>query len=375
MRSASPLRTSERDFQELRLDPAGVEAWEDGRRHEPGDGRAEVWHFDARLGDGTSLALAFCIVGVEPGDTELCRTVVNVMVSTAAGTSVRAVPGTVRTSTVGTSSCDLTFGGNTVTGDLHSYRLHVETRADDLVLDLTYDAVTEPYRPGRTGHLALGADGNTGFAVLAVPRCRVSGTVVLGGKEEAVAGEGYHDHQWFTSNPQTTWQHWILGHLYTESFTVMVFDLTASEEFGFAHTPLLGVFDAGGRLIFDNLAATRASRTTYVDRSSGKEYPRRSHYTLRDGARTFELWFEWDEVLMAHDLYAAADESDDAELGSASRDTFDAMGVRPSYGRFRGEGTLVVNDEGGSVRESGEMVYELSYPARADARAPLSSPG
>ena len=42
----------------------------DGLQQQPCEGRSELWHFDARLDDGTSVGIAFCLVGIDPDDPE-----------------------------------------------------------------------------------------------------------------------------------------------------------------------------------------------------------------------------------------------------------------------------------------------------------------
>lgn len=350
---------------EARGPRARVEAWEDGRRQMPGGERAELWHFEAGLSDGTIVAIGFCLVGVDPEDPGSLQTVVNVMLTTPDGARhEHAITGTTRTDEIGTDRCALPFGRNTAHGDLRTYDVHVETDDGGLRIDLRYDALTEALLPVIASPVVLNAGRGPRFSELVVARCAVTGTVVVDGTTTEVTGLGAHDHQWFDANPLTTWHHWLWGRLYTEHFSAVLFDLVASRESGLERVPVFAVFDATGALLLDNEHPVELVSELQVDPGSGKAYPLRSTYRFRDGARTVELSVERQEDLISHDLYGAADGSE--QLGGASRQQFDDMGVRPSYARCRGIGTLVVTDHGSTVQESGELLYELNYPGKDD---------
>ena len=102
-------------------------AFSDGLQQQPGEGRRELWHFDGRLDEGTSIGIASCLVGTGPDDPGRYRTVVNVMLTDEDG---------------------------------------------DDVVDLHDTTLTRPWRPGGTGGVTL--DDVTRFADLVVARCLVA---------------------------------------------------------------------------------------------------------------------------------------------------------------------------------------------------------
>lgn len=344
----------------------------DGIHLEPGESRAELWHFDARLVDGTSLGIAFCLVGVDPESPDHYKTVVNVMLTTGDGDhTVHTMSGTTPASDVGTDRCDLRFGANHVRGDLETYELHVQSDDGSLALDLRYQALTEPWRPHGFGQVTL--DEATHFADLILARCAITGTVRQDDVTTAVSGEGYHDHQWFDTDPTTTWHHWLLAHLYTDDATVVVYDLVAGDDHEFLRTPWIGIFDREGSLVFDNCAVATSSVETFVDDSSGKDYPQRMAYRNSTPTEEMTVTLEWARTLVAQDLYATASPSRRTELGGETRETYDERALHPTYARYLAEGSVHLTGPAGIVHGSGEAVCELNYPGRADPRAPLAT--
>ena len=345
---------------------AGEAAPHDGLQQQPGEGRGELWHFDARLDDGTSVGIAFCLVGIDPDDPGRYTTVVNVMLTDARGDDVvHTTSGTVLASTVGADRCDLTFGPNTVRGDLRTYDLHVESDDGSLVLDLHYRALTQPWRPGGSGQIAL--DDSTHFADLIVARCEITGTLTRHGTTGNVIGEGYHDHQWFDTDPMDTWHHWLLAHLYADDATVVVYDLTASEAHGHARTPWIGVFGPDGALLHDGQGQVKSSADTFTDSSSGKDYPGRITYTGHDPADELAITLEWSHTLVTEDLYAAASNAQAPELGGASQAEYDRRRIRPTYARYLAHGTVHLKHARGTIDSTGEAVCELNHPGREPA--------
>jgi len=335
----------------------------DGLQQQPEEGRGELWHFDARLDDGSTVGIAFCLVDIDPDDPERYTTVVNVMRTDAHGDNVvHTTAGTVLASTVGAEQCELTFGPNIVRGDLRTYDLHVESEDESLAIDLHYEALTQPWRPGGSGEISV--DDSTHFTDLILARCDITGTLARNGITVEVTGEGYHDHQWFDTDPMDTWHHWLLAHLYTDDATVVVYDLTANETHGHARTPWIGVFGTDGTLLHDGQGQVRSSADTFTDGSSGKDYPGRITYTGHDPADELIITLDWSHTLVAEDLYAAASGTPGSELGGASQAEYDRRGIRPTYARYLAQGGVHLRHDRGTIDSTGEAVCELNHPGR-----------
>lgn len=364
------LMTQPQDYTRLGIEPDTIAPWEVGRREDAVTGRSELWHFEAAMADGTTTAIAFCVVGPGPSGEESLSTVVNLFVTLPDGRLFqRMAPGSVAVSEVGTTRCELPFGPHAASGDLKTFSVTVDP-IEGVGVELSYTALVDSYRPGGTAQIALSGDSEFHYAVHAVPRCEVTGTVTADGNTWDVAGQGYHDHQWTDADLQESWHHWLWGRFYSEHFTVVIYDLWTSERFGFTRIPIFGVLDETGAVIFDNRDGVESDVTTARDPESGKDYPKRSRYVFRDGARTFELDFEWTDELVNQDVYGASDVP--PELGGGQRDQFDRMGIRPSYTRYRAEGTLTITEGSEVVTERGEMNYEFNYVGHPDSRAPIT---
>ena len=365
------LMTDAQDHAHLGIEPGTVQPWEVGRREDVAPGRSELWHFEAAMDDGTTTAVAFCLVGPDPDARASLRTVVNVFVTTPDGRlHQRTVPGSVEVSAVGTTRCHLPFGPHTAAGDLRTFTVTVDP-VDGVGVELSYEALVAPYRPGGTAHVALTDDdgGSFHYAVQTVARCRVTGTVTTDGRAREVAGKGYHDHQWTDADLVESWHHWLWGRFYGEHHTVVIYDLVTSERFGSTRIPVLGVQDATGAVVVDHRGGVESHVRTERDDLTGKDYPRRSRYVFRDDDRVVELDLTWTEVLVNQDIYAAADVA--PELGGGRRDRFDELGIKPSYARYRADGTLTITDGAGTTTEHGEMIYELNDVGWPDRRAPV----
>ena len=278
---------------------------------------------------------------------------------------VHTTSGTVLAGTVGVEQCKLAFGPNHVRGDLETYDLHVESEHGSLALDLHYRALTQAWRPGGSGEIAL--DDSTHFADLIIARCRITGTLTRNNTTTDVTGEGYHDHQWFDTDPMDTWNHWLLAHLYTDDATVVVYDLNASEAHGHARTPWIGVFGPDGTLLHDGQGQVKSSAETFTDSSSGKDYPGRITYTGHDPADELVISLDWSHTLVAEDLYAAASGTPDLKLGGASQAEYDRRRIRPTYARYLAEGSVHLRHARGAIDSIGEAVCELNHPGRGIA--------
>ncbi|WP_298990878.1 hypothetical protein [uncultured Pseudokineococcus sp.] len=346
------LLTAPEDLARLGLRPGETEPWEVGRRQEVAEGRSELWHVEAGTDDGTAVAVAFCLVG--PAGEGRAATLVNLFLTTPDGRRhQRAVPGVVDVADVGTTRCELPFGPHRTSGDLR--RLDVEVAPDDGPgLHLLCEALVRPYRPGGTGHVALGGDGEHHFAVQAVARCRVSGTVTVDGRTWDVAGQGYSDHPWTDVDLVGSWRHWLWGRFHGERLTAMVFDLVTSDRYGLTRVPLLGVMDSTGAVVVDHRGAVESTVETERDPESGGERPARARHVARDGGRVVELVVERGHPLVELDAHAAT------EPGGEQRARYDELGVRPSYGRYRARGALTLTDASGTTTEQGQVVYELN---------------
>lgn len=353
------------DLEKLGLEPGKVHAWEDGRRANSVAGVSEVWYFDANLDDGSKAVFyahpRSSLKIAEDGDNPD----VGVMITAPDG-SHHGVPVTMYPAeecSFGTEKCDIQVGPHTFVGDFADYDIHIEP-IDGVGLDLHFHALVEPFRQGGTGIIALGDDEEFFYTDVPVVRNEVTGTLTYDGKTVEVTGLGYHDHQWFNINPMVAWHHWLWGRMYTENYTVYIYDFVASEQFGFTPVPFFGVQDnRTGKTVFETDGTFTRETTLSHDDTLDRDFPKVSDYvfTNADGAKV-ELRTEWLQQLEARNNYELAD--------PATKKALDVMGAKPVYGRYFANGKVTFIDaDGESVTESGEMIYEYPYNGTPDPAA------
>lgn len=352
------------DFKRLGINPDQVEPWEEARREPPAPGHNEVWYFDATFADGSKS-----VVGFRPKDPAKMATAtdspnVNIMLTTPNGatrsdfhyfTAAEATTGT----TVG---CDLQYGTDTAKGDFKTYDIHVAP-TNGVGCDLHYEALTAPFRQG-TGIVAFGDHDEDHHTDLAVPKNKVTGTLTYDGVAHQVTGLGYHDHQWMTTNPISLYHHWLWGRMYTNRYTVYIYDFVAAQRYGFAQLPMFGLLDnETGNLLFETEGQFTLTKTLSRQPQLKRDFPKNSHYvfTNADGA-SVDLAITWQDELEVRDMYT--------NLPASAKQQFDAIGAQPAYMRYYAKGTVSYTDATGRQTTSrGDMIYEYAYLGKPDPGA------
>lgn len=353
------------DFKKLGIDPDRVAPWEDGRRADPVAGNAEVWYFDAVLDDGSKAVIYTHprTAGklAEDGDNPDVGIIITSPDGKNFGKPLSFYPAD--DSSFGTDKCDIRVGPHTFVGDFKDYDIHVEP-IEGVGADLHFHAEVEPFRQGGSGIIALGDDDEYFYTDLPVVRSAVTGELTYDGRTVQVTGLGYHDHQWFNINPMLAWHHWLWGRMYTEHYTVYIYDFVASERFGFTPVPFFGVqSNQTGRTIFATDGGF--TRTTRLERDEtlDRDFPKVSEYvfTNKDG-QSVQFRTEWAQQLEARDSYVLAD--------PRTREALDGFGAHPIYSRYFSHGSVTLTGpDGRPVTETGEMIYEYPINGNPDPRA------
>lgn len=362
------LMTTAEDFKRIGIEPGIVHQWEDGRRDTSEPGHNEVWYFDGTMEDGTKIIAAFR--PKMPGDvtTSADSPNLNVAITDPDGTEhvdMFVVPPA--DCEISHEHCHVRFGPHSATGDLKTYKVKVEP-VNGTGLDLTFEALVEPYRAGGTAQVALGAKDEFYYTDMSIPKNRITGTVTAGGKTREVRGHGYHDHQWMNIHPFQAWHHWLWGRFYAGPYTVVIYDFVATERFGFTNVPIFGILDGTGKVVFDNHSPAERALETYHDPVTNKDYPKTSRYTFREGDTTVRFSVEWVEILEFRDIYGSTSDAYGMS-GEKERQRYDAMGIQPTYMRYYAKGDLAITRDGATETVSGDMIYEFNYPGRPDPRA------
>lgn len=359
------LMDQPKDFERFGIDPKKVEPWEDGRRDSDEGMHNEVWYFDALFDDQHKFMVGFrpknpkklMLKGDSPN--------LNIMITTPDGeTKDDFLYYTSEESHIGTEKADLKFGPHTVEGDFKTYDIHVEP-VNGVGCDLHYEALVDPFRQSGTAAVALGDKDEYYYTDLNVPKSKVTGTLTYDGEEHQVSGLGYHDHQWMNINPMKAWHHWLWGHLYTDKYTVMIYDFVGTKKYDYTRIPFFGIEDnETGKMIYmtdGNIELDSRVETNSTD----KAFPKVSHYIFQNNgdSKKVEFTIKWKQEIETRNMYKNAN--------AAMKAAFIAMNIQPVYMRYYATGTLKIID-GDQVEEtSGDMIYEYNYMGKPDPLAKI----
>ena len=369
MAKKTPVRLMDKaaDYERMGTKPGIIEPWEDGRRDDDSAGHYEWWYFDFIFDDGSKAVIHFntkdnttiakdgtlpsVVVKITSPDGREFKD--NVIVDASAASMSR-------------ERCDVGFGPHTLAGDFKTYKLHVEKTAGEcgsdgaggtgeaspVGCDLTLTSTSKPWRPG-AGGFAFGENDEGYFTWLcAVPRGKVTGTLFYDGAEHEVSGAGYHDHQWGNVAHNKTWDHWIWGRQDFGDYAALIFDIGCQKEFGYERLPMFFLEDAQGNLVMQDLATPKCTFIEeYVEKLSGKTYPRILEYEFQDGEKR-ATW----RIAMTAEL-----ETRYPHVPGPMRPLLKLKGLDPSTSRNIAQGTLELHDGEKCIERSGEMIYEFVY--------------
>lgn len=355
------LMSRPEDFEKIGIKPRIVEPWEDGRRDDDRPGVNEVWYFDATMEDGTKVVVGFRPKAPDDTQIEKSSPNLNILVTTPDG--VPHADMWVYSGEEGTMSkekCEVHYGPHSAVGNLEEYDVKVVPE-HGVGADLHYKALVKPFRPGGTAYVALGDNDEMYYTDMSIPKSIVTGTVTVDGRTYEVTGTGYHDHQWMNINPYMAWHHWVWGRLYAGEYTVVIYDFTASERFGFKRVPILGILDGNGDVIFDNTQPVKCETELYWQEEMQKDFPKSIKYEFEDKGKKILFDLDWIDEIEVRNIYGNAPKE--------QKEAFDRMGLMPTYMRYYADGKLTIIDSEGTKDVSGKMIYEFAYFGKPDERA------
>lgn len=352
------------DFEKLGIDPNKVQTWEDGRRDTDTPGTSEVWYFDAILDDGSKAVFYFHPKSPyklqEAGDHPDIGIFITSPEGETYGQQIIDYPA--EESYFGKEKCDVKVGPHSVVGDFKDYEIHIDPVAD-VAADLHFHALVKPFRQGNTGIITLEDNDEYHYTDLSVVKNQVTGTLTYNGETHEVTGSGYHDHQWINISPIVAWHHWLWGHLYTENYTVLIYDFVAAKQFDYQQIPFFGVMDnKTGEVIFQTDGNFTHETELTLQPEIKKHFPKTSKYTFANAdGETVTFTTEWHQELEVRNMYWGATDEVRAQ--------YDKMGIQPGYMRYFAKGTLSFEEDGQQVTESGDMIYEYNYGGKEDPEA------
>lgn len=353
------------DFEKLGISPNKVELWEEGRRNPAKAGNNEVWYFDGTLTDGSKFIIGFRPKAPAKTNLDGDSPNINMVITTPDGREVSDFQYfTAEESYTGKGEgCDLKYGPNTAKGDFKHYDLHIEA-INGIGADLQFKALVEPFRQG-TGIVTFGDNDEFHHTDLAVPKNCVTGILYYDGKEHQVEGLGYHDHQWMNTIPMVLYHHWLWGRMYTDKYTVYIYDFVTAEAYGFKRLPMFGLLDnETGKIVFKTDGHFTLETKKEMQPQLGREFPKVSRYVFENSdGQSVEFTITWEQELETRDMYGKAPET--------IKKQYDSQNIAPTYMRYYAKGTVAFKDpltETSNV-SSGDMIYEYAYFGRPDERS------
>ena len=169
-------------------------------------------------------------------------------------------------------------------------RLRAVVSVGEVALDLTFDNVLPPWRPGN-GRALYDDSGDKYYDLtLLAPRARVTGTVTVRGRRTAFAGEGYADHRAMNVPPNVAGRRWVRFRAFDGDWTLILQELHFPKDLGGGRSPylLVGYKDRvvfqslGYRVKFGRVGRDRDPETPYI-------YPHSMTVESTVGDRRFEV--------------------------------------------------------------------------------------
>jgi len=213
------------------------------------DNPSQWWYHDAVFSNGYSMQIMPLI--------DNNRAAVWLTVCDSEGNVSQIMPTFDRKAVVAsTEVVDVKFGEDMhMFGTFPKYEIHFHH--DDMGVDLVYECQTQVmFEPPDGFYLGREQVPATplNFAWVFRPNCKITGRMIIGGKEISIEGEGYADHQW-KNVPAGKFQfhYWTWGKLILPKHTLCWWDAQLNENFGYQRAKWL--WTAKGDKVMDYSAS------------------------------------------------------------------------------------------------------------------------
>jgi hypothetical protein len=290
------------DYQRYGIAKGEIAAWEDGFRTRPGGpGTFEWWYFDAVLDDGSTLVINFMVKDIRGGRgiKQPASPVVTFQLDRPDGTHVERAQHAPGDFAFAADHCDVRVGANTFAGDLHTYRIHVDI--DAVTADVILTGQVPSWRP-ETGHILFGDDQPHLFAWLpSVPQGTVQATLTVDGQTRALAGTGYHDHNWGDAAMPKLIHHWYWARAEAGGYCVIASHITAERKYGYTQVPIF-MLARDGKLVAEDSSLVRFAKTgEHPDPVTGKRVADTTVYdydATADGGEHYRVTFRRENTIV-----------------------------------------------------------------------------
>jgi len=260
----------------MAIDPESyrLDRIDDAFHNQPSPDAFEWWYFDAIFDNGYSIVTSWHIGAMGRGTEDPRSGHIMFSIYDPDGKKTDTLadfpPSAVSAST---ETCDVKMGDNHLHGEFPRCEIHF--RSGDLGGNLVFENLTQGIRTPPDGVMDLGRkpDDYLGW-VIAQPRARVSGRLILAGKEIPVDGVGYHDHNWGNVPLQKLLDHWYWGRLFLPNHTVIYAVGQVSESLGYEE--MLKLIAIKGQKLVEYSSDVYGEPSDFrVDELTGARYPRK----------------------------------------------------------------------------------------------------
>ncbi|MBN1376099.1 MAG: hypothetical protein JXA01_08095 [Dehalococcoidia bacterium] len=205
-------------------DPAAYQLNDiDDARHElpVGGEDYEWWYMDASFDNGYSFVTSWQIIHAKVNDKLSDIRVIQFAIYDPQGNKTTRLPFfNEDNSSSSKTSCDVVMGSNHIKGTYPKYE--VEFLEKDAGCKLTFENLTQGFRnvPDGVTYFSREPERYMGWAI-AQPKAKVTGVLILDGKEIPVSGTGYHDHNWGNTMLNDIYNFWHWGRIMTGDYTIV----------------------------------------------------------------------------------------------------------------------------------------------------------
>jgi hypothetical protein len=320
----------------------GVPAGLDAAHPMKGMSAFEWWYFDATFTDGHTFAAAFG--NMKPQ--------VYMHINCPDGKELRVFDKYPKSSYVASpDECDVKIEQSRVHGTYPVYEMDAYGR-NGVEAHLKFENMLPGWAHG-DGQYMIGSYADPRYFgwCVAQPRAKVTGTMKYDGKEFAVEGEGYHDHNWGDFNFYTYLSRWIWGRITTDELSVDFADVIFNKSCGGVHLPLIMVA-RGDRIVFETFNVEWKYDDYRLDDAGEQCYPHKLScvFSERDVKGTLE--YTTSGVLETDDMMK------DMKIPDWAIGPIGKYIARPIYYRLNADYTGAIDFGEEHVDVAGEMIVE-----------------
>ena len=218
-------------YQKMGLKKDEVEIWEDGLRTDGSKSSYEWWYFDSHYEDGSKLVIIFFNKSPIEASGPV-KPQATIEYTLADGTKFEdKVECKIEESFFDTKHCDVRVGTSRIVGDLKHYDITFD--GSKIKAKVSLDGTIKAWR-SQTGSIFFGNKEEDYFAWLpAIPEGKVSGHIIIDGKEKVLDGSGYHDHNWGNKIMLQLMHHWYWGRAKIGEYKLISAWITAEKKYGY----------------------------------------------------------------------------------------------------------------------------------------------